>query len=185
MIEVINYNGKYLPVSQLIIEDEIGCGADHWHAATGVVTATDGTQVSDPGPQCGYGKVKDKPVIKVEAQAAGAVQAQNDPQAQIKSDVSLVVFYHYIGKTQCPTPVEPITFSGKAVTKWRVYALLPSWLQANTSGDLASPFQAQFTCQLDSYETQTLNTTLAVEGLDASGKVVATTQVKIAGKIIK
>src|SRR3989338_224058 len=67
LIEVIEYNGKYLPVSQLIIEDEVGCGAEHWHAAQGVVTATDGTKVSDPGPQCGYGKVQDKPVKKVSA----------------------------------------------------------------------------------------------------------------------
>lgn len=67
LIEVIEYNGKYLPTSQLIVEDEIGCGAEHWHAAEGVVTATDGTQVSDPGPQCGYGKVKDKPAMKIPA----------------------------------------------------------------------------------------------------------------------
>ncbi len=67
MIEVIDYNGKLLPTSQLIIEDEIGCGAEHWHAAQGVVAATDGTKVSDPGPQCGYGRVKDKPVKKVPA----------------------------------------------------------------------------------------------------------------------
>ncbi len=67
LIEVIEYNGKYLPTSQLIIEDEIGCGAEHWHAASGVVTATDGSKVSDPGPQCGYGKVKDKPVMQIPA----------------------------------------------------------------------------------------------------------------------
>jgi hypothetical protein len=67
LIEVIEYNGKYLPTSQLIIEDEEGCGAEHWHAAQGVVIATDGTNVSDPGPQCGYGKVKDKPVMKISA----------------------------------------------------------------------------------------------------------------------
>lgn len=65
MIDVIEYNGKYLPVSQLIVEDEVGCGANHWHAAQGVVTATDGSKVSDPGPQCGYGKVKDKPIQQV------------------------------------------------------------------------------------------------------------------------
>lgn len=67
LIEVIEYKGKYLPISQLIIESEEGCTAEHWHAAQGVVTATDGTKVSDPGPQCGYGKVKDRPVKKVPA----------------------------------------------------------------------------------------------------------------------
>jgi hypothetical protein len=60
-IQVIPYGGKFLPVDQLIVEDEVGCGADHWHAAQGVVTATDGSQVPDPGPQCGYGRVRDLP----------------------------------------------------------------------------------------------------------------------------
>lgn len=62
-IQVIQYGGKYLPVDQLIVEDEAGCGANHWHAAGGVVRATDGSLVPDPGPQCGYGKVSERPVI--------------------------------------------------------------------------------------------------------------------------
>ncbi|MSU60480.1 MAG: hypothetical protein EXS52_01005 [Candidatus Staskawiczbacteria bacterium] len=68
-IDVIEYNGKFLPVSQLIVENEKGCdgGMEHWHASQGLVTATDGTKVSDPGPQCGYGKTKDRPVIQVTA----------------------------------------------------------------------------------------------------------------------
>jgi len=73
-IDVIEYNGKYLPVSQLIVESEQGCdgGVSHWHASSGVVTATDGSKVSDPGPQCGFGKVKDQPVIQVTAPTSGA-----------------------------------------------------------------------------------------------------------------
>ncbi len=57
-IEVVPYNGKYLPVSQLIIESEQGCdgGQPHWLAAAEGVTATDGTFVPDPGPECGYGR---------------------------------------------------------------------------------------------------------------------------------
>lgn len=66
-VKAIEYNGKHLPVDQLIVESEAGCGADHWHAATGSVTATDGSKVADPGPQCGYGKVKDRPVIDAPA----------------------------------------------------------------------------------------------------------------------
>lgn len=64
-VRVIEYNGKFLPVDQLIVENEEGCGADHWHAARGVVKATDGSMVPDPGPQCGYGKVKDKPAKNI------------------------------------------------------------------------------------------------------------------------
>jgi hypothetical protein len=66
-IKVIEYMGKHLPVAELIIENEAGCGANHWHAAKGVVKATDGSIVSDPGPQCGFGKVKDKPVMNITA----------------------------------------------------------------------------------------------------------------------
>ncbi len=65
-VQAVQYQGKYLPVDQLIVEDEAGCGADHWHAAEGVVIATDGTRVADPGPQCGYGKVSASPPVTVE-----------------------------------------------------------------------------------------------------------------------
>lgn len=65
-IPVIEYQGKYLPVQQLIVESEVGCGAAHWHAAEGVVRATDGTYVPDPGPPCGYGKQSEKPVLQVQ-----------------------------------------------------------------------------------------------------------------------
>ena len=65
-IKVIQYGGKYLPLDQLIIENEEGCGAEHYHAARGVVLATDGTSVPDPGPQCGYGKVSERPAMTVE-----------------------------------------------------------------------------------------------------------------------
>lgn len=67
MITVIEYKGKYLPVDQLVVQDEIGCGARHYHAEKGIVTATDKTKVKDPGPQCGYGKVSDLPSINIPA----------------------------------------------------------------------------------------------------------------------
>lgn len=78
-IRVIQYGGKYLPVDQLIIESEQGCdgGQAHWHAARGVVIATDGSQVSDPGPQCGYGKTRDVPVMEIakpKTQSGGTIK---------------------------------------------------------------------------------------------------------------
>lgn len=76
LIEAIEYNGKYLPVSQLIIEDEIGCGVDHWHAKSGAVTATDGSTVMDPGPQCGFGKTSERPVKKVPATTQAGVKGE-------------------------------------------------------------------------------------------------------------
>lgn len=65
-VKVIQYGGKFLPLDQLIIENEAGCGAEHYHAAQGVSVATDGTRVPDPGPQCGYGKVSERPTLTVE-----------------------------------------------------------------------------------------------------------------------
>lgn len=64
-IKVIQYQGKYLPVDQLIIESEQGCdgGQPHWHAAQGIVVATDGSEIFDPGPQCGFGKTSQVPTM--------------------------------------------------------------------------------------------------------------------------
>ncbi len=66
-VQVIMYQGKYLPIDQLIIEAEKGCdgGQAHWHAAHGLVQATDGSIVVDPGPQCGYGKQSQTPVMQI------------------------------------------------------------------------------------------------------------------------
>lgn len=69
IIKAIKYQGKFLPVDQLIIENEEGCGADHWHAKIGAVRATDNSMIGDPGPQCGYGKVKENPAIDIEVSA--------------------------------------------------------------------------------------------------------------------
>ncbi len=66
-IKAILFRGKYLPVDQLIIENEAGCGAEHWHAEGGVVEATDKSMIEDPGPLCGYGKVKNNPTVLVPA----------------------------------------------------------------------------------------------------------------------
>lgn len=67
-VKAINVGGKFLPLDQLIIESEPGCGADHYHAKRGAVKATDGTTVPDPGPQCGYGKVSERPTVEVMTQ---------------------------------------------------------------------------------------------------------------------
>jgi len=66
-IQVIRYQGKYLPVSQLLVESEAGCdgGQAHWHAIDGLVQATDGTFVPDPGPPCGYGKTSQNPATAI------------------------------------------------------------------------------------------------------------------------
>ena len=64
LIKAIIYKGKYLPLDQIIITNEPGCGEEHWRAELGSVKATDGTIVPDADVVCGYGKVtENKPVL--------------------------------------------------------------------------------------------------------------------------
>lgn len=74
MIDAIEYNGAYLPTSQLYVMSHSGCDeADHWHAHE-TVRATNGKMVNDPGPDCGFGKVSERPIVEVLSQ---------DPKAEI------------------------------------------------------------------------------------------------------
>jgi len=64
--QVIQFNGKQIPVSQLHIgyPHVPGCDGTHYHAISGSVTAVDGTVMQDPGG-CGFGKVADTQVITI------------------------------------------------------------------------------------------------------------------------
>lgn len=74
IIDAIEYNGAYLPASQLYVMSHSGCDeADHWHAHA-PVRATNGKMVLDPGPDCGFGKVSDRPIVEV---------LEQDPKAEI------------------------------------------------------------------------------------------------------
>jgi len=69
-IQVIIFNGKQIPLTQLYIGHGPDCGDisnpdPHYHALqNGVVIALDGTVIPDP-EGCGYGKVKDVQVVQV------------------------------------------------------------------------------------------------------------------------
>lgn len=69
MITVIKHGEKYIPVSQLKVTDEEGCegGARHWHAISSPVTATDGTVVTEPPVNCGFGTVASVPSRNIPA----------------------------------------------------------------------------------------------------------------------
>jgi len=68
-IQIISYQGKEIPLSQLRIGHAHipNCDADHYHAlntSTETVTALDGTVLYDPG-NCGFGKVEETKVTSV------------------------------------------------------------------------------------------------------------------------
>lgn len=64
-IQVIQYQGKYIPINQIRIAGPDACSEDHWHG--GPVTATDGTVFSDPNPgSCGFCAKSACPVMEIE-----------------------------------------------------------------------------------------------------------------------
>lgn len=59
IIQVIEFNGKQIPLSELAVRSGHDCDSPHYHAANNTtVKATDGTVIPDPGA-CAFGKAKD------------------------------------------------------------------------------------------------------------------------------
>lgn len=102
MIQVISYGGKQLPVAQLQIENETGCGERHYHAANGSVTTTDGTKLRDPGPPCGYGKVSQRPTVSIAATASEATAVSPQAPTVSKPSGGTVVVCGLPGGPSCP-----------------------------------------------------------------------------------
>lgn len=72
MIKAILYKSRYLPLDQIIITNEPGCGEEHWRAEYGSVRATDNTIVPDADVVCGYGKISENKPILTTPQVARA-----------------------------------------------------------------------------------------------------------------
>lgn len=64
-IQVIIFQQKQIPLNQLYVGTGSDCDSPHYHATTGVVTALDGTKITDP-EGCGFGKLKDTQVLTVQ-----------------------------------------------------------------------------------------------------------------------
>ena len=65
-IKVIVVEGKQIPLSEIFIGTGPDCDSPHYHAKNEVsVKALDGSIIQDPG-SCGFGKVKETPVIEVQ-----------------------------------------------------------------------------------------------------------------------
>lgn len=64
-VQIITYQGKQIPLSQLFIGHGPDCDSPHYHAiGEATVTSLDGSTLQDPGG-CGFGRVKDVQVITV------------------------------------------------------------------------------------------------------------------------
>lgn len=65
-IQVIEFNNKKIPLSEVIVATGPDCDNPHYHARDHTsAKSLDGTSVADPGG-CGYGKVKEVKVLEVE-----------------------------------------------------------------------------------------------------------------------
>jgi hypothetical protein len=64
-IQVITYNGKQIPLSQLYVGHGPDCDSPHYHATNGQVVTLDNIVVKDP-EGCGFGRIKDVKVTIVE-----------------------------------------------------------------------------------------------------------------------
>ena len=64
-LQVIIYQDKKLPLSQLYVGHGSDCDSPHYHATNGKVTALDGSIVLDP-EGCGFGRTKDVQVVAID-----------------------------------------------------------------------------------------------------------------------
>ncbi|MDA2921668.1 hypothetical protein MYX07_00190, partial [Patescibacteria group bacterium AH-259-L07] len=65
-IKVIEYQGKYIPLTSLRVAAPNACGKEHWHPIYDAITSTDNTILFDPNPEgCGFGALDTTPVISV------------------------------------------------------------------------------------------------------------------------
>ena len=66
-VQVINYNGKKIALSQLEVREGPDCDSPHYHAKyNGIVKVIDGSSIVDPG-SCAFGRVKETQVEEIDA----------------------------------------------------------------------------------------------------------------------
>lgn len=61
---VFDYDGKFIPVEQLHKAPPDACDSSHWHGS-GLVTTLRGENLSDPDPDCGFGKQNSMSIIEI------------------------------------------------------------------------------------------------------------------------
>ncbi len=100
-------------------------------------------------------------------------------------DITSHNFTHTIGSSPCPQAAgtTKAVVEGTAPTglKIKVVGALPNWLAVSPNGTVLN---FQFTCNIDTFESQTLNTTVKVQAVDGTGKVLKDANVTVRGNII-
>jgi hypothetical protein len=76
-VQALQVGNKFIPLSQVhkFTGDECD-DEEHWHANAGSAKATDGSTVPETSGECGYGKVKDVPVVEVLMQSEEALRGE-------------------------------------------------------------------------------------------------------------
>jgi hypothetical protein len=98
-------------------------------------------------------------------------------EPKIGLNPSGITFEHNIGQTSCPQLAGNVEVSAtvegdeQAVSDWKITSVIPAWLQMPSSGSLGS-VPVTFSCVLDEYVTQTLNSNLTFQLIDATGNPV-------------
>jgi hypothetical protein len=86
-----------------------------------------------------------------------------------------LTFEHEIGFSPCPQKIGNINIGTKGegiAFGWKLQTTLPNWLSLPTSGALGI-IEANFSCALDQYITQTLNSSLNFQLVDSEGNPVS------------
>ena len=109
-------------------------------------------------------------------------EPEDSGQVSLGAQPEGLTFEHQIGASPCPQSIGQVNLTAQgAVSQWKLKGPLPAWLQMATSGNLPGSAQLSFSCILDQYVTQTVETTLEFVPTDGQG---ASAKVKVTGYIV-
>jgi hypothetical protein len=93
-------------------------------------------------------------------------------------------FKHNIGETECPTYVGGIELDGAPGFNWKIISPTPMWMTVSKkSGTFPDSFNVNFSCNLTSYITQTLQDSIDILISDPDGIKVDNVEIDISGQI--
>ena len=84
------------------------------------------------------------------------------------------IFEHQIGGSPCPQPIGTVVINseGTGASGWRLTSGMPMWLETTPAGSVPGEALLNFSCILEEYTTQTLNTILNFQLVNEAGELV-------------